>query len=274
MLWLACQEIQYLVVQYTNISLPSNCVHHSGPKQHTTDIPGSPRLIVSALLHVEHAFAARSTAPQCLQLALSKRVVKSRLSFVAGTPPNSEAVRMSIPTPGVQPRSTPTMTTRRVPLANNTNAINSPFRNVAAVGGKRTRAQVADARELVYGQPPSKKVVIEIKDNDENTAPRTLTRQNPALQDQEAKVFMRKTSNAPPTAFEKKLAAARGKPIPQSRPLDRPVRAADNLENIRQWQKHYRKAFPGYTFYFESVPDDIRTRISRQIHYLGAVSTH
>jgi regulatory subunit for Cdc7p protein kinase len=79
---------------------------------------------------------------------------------------------------------------------------------------------------------------------------------------------LKKPGNAPPTAFERKLAAAR-KPASAHKPT------ADSLESIRQWQRHYRKAFPQFVFYFESVPDDVRTKVSRQIQYLGAVcSTH
>lgn len=157
-----------------------------------------------------------------------------------------------------------------MPLANNTNAINSPFRTVATVSGKRTRAQTADPRELTFGQPPSKKQAID-GEHDENIAPRTLTRQSQAQQEADAKLFMRKGSNAAPTAFEKKLAAAREKK-PHAQKLDpRAVqKQGDSLESIRQWQRHYKKAFPQYVFYFESVPEDVRSKVSRQIQYLGA----
>ena len=47
---------------------------------------------------------------------------------------------------------------------------------------------------------------------------------------------------------------------------------AENLEIIRQWQKHYRRVFPQFVFYFESIPDDIRSRFAKQITSLGAVS--
>lgn len=159
-----------------------------------------------------------------------------------------------------------------MPLANNTNAINSPFRTVATVSGKRTRAQTADPRELTFGQPPSKKQAIE-GEHDENIAPRTLTRQSLAQQEADSKLFMRKGSNAAPTAFEKKLAAARERK-PHAQKVDpRAVqKQGDSLESIRQWQRHYKKAFPQYVFYFESVAEDVRSKVSRQIQYLGAVS--
>ncbi|TKA62132.1 hypothetical protein B0A55_11407, partial [Friedmanniomyces simplex] len=63
------------------------------------------------------------------------------------------------------------MTSKRIPLASVPNAINSPFRNIAATNGKRTRAQLGDAGQ---GQPPAKRQqVIEIPDVDEeNVDPR------------------------------------------------------------------------------------------------------
>ncbi|KEQ74486.1 hypothetical protein M436DRAFT_43568 [Aureobasidium namibiae CBS 147.97] len=153
------------------------------------------------------------------------------------------------------------MTSKRLPLANNSNAVNSPFRTLNPVSGKRSRAQ--DPRDA--GQPPLKKQVLEL-DHDENQQPRSLIRQSLASQEKDAQLFLKKPGNAPPTAFERKLAAAR-KPASAQKPQQR---TADSLESIRQWQRHYRKAFPQFVFYFESVPDDVRTKVSRQIQYLGA----
>ena len=172
------------------------------------------------------------------------------------------------------PESVFTMASRRIPLSNNPNAANSPFRTTNSVAGKRTRAQINDQRESAYGQPPLKKQAIDFE-NIENFAPRTLTRQSISQQEEEGRLFMKKTGNAPPTAFEKKLVAAREKkpPTPQ-KTTERVIlpKNADSLESIRQWQKHYRRAFPQFVFYFESVPEDARAKVSRQVQYLGAVS--
>lgn len=46
----------------------------------------------------------------------------------------------------------------------------------------------------------------------------------------------------------------------------------EKLENVRQWQRHYRKAFPEFVFYFESVPHDVRLKCLKQLDALGAVS--
>lgn len=163
------------------------------------------------------------------------------------------------------------MTGRRAPLANVPNAVNSPFRNVTSIAGKRTRAQAGE-KDLAYGQPAAKRQVIEIPDDgDENIAPpRTRLIQS---QDPEEKVFMKKTTSTQPTAFERKLASVREKRQDTQRQAEKPQKAGDehNLETIRQWQKHYRRQFPHFVFYFESVPDDVRNKALRQIHQLGAV---
>lgn len=52
---------------------------------------------------------------------------------------------------------------------------------------------------------------------------------------------------------------------------DRP--SAETLDNIRQWQRHYRKAFPQFVFYFDSIPQDVRGKLARQVIALGAVSS-
>lgn len=106
--------------------------------------------------------------------------------------------------------------------------------------------------------------------------PRSLTRQSQSQKEAETKLFMRKPGNAPITAFEKKLMAAReGRTTPGQEPQthlspDASRKTTDSLENIRQWQRHYRKAFPTYVFYFESLPDETRQKMSRLVQSLGA----
>ena len=139
------------------------------------------------------------------------------------------------------------------------------------MAAKRTRAQTNDQREIAYGQPPLKKQAIEFE-NIENVAPRTLTRQSVSQQEEESRLFMRKNGNAPLTAFERKLVAAKEKKPPTPQKGVALPKNNDSLESIRQWQKHYRRAFPQFVFYFESIPEDVRAKVSRQVQYLGAVS--
>lgn len=167
------------------------------------------------------------------------------------------------------------MASRRLPLANVPNAVNSPVRNVPAVSGKRTRAQAGDARETIHGQPPAKKQAVGVAhDDEENVDPRRRRGVSVAAQDKLDEVFSNKRStNAQPTAFERKLTSARDRrTTPQSRTAERTQKqqAESNIESIRQWQKHYRRQFPQFVFYFDNVPDDVRTKAMRQIRQLNA----
>lgn len=165
------------------------------------------------------------------------------------------------------------MATRRAPLANVPNAINSPFRTVPAVVGKRTRTQAGEQRENVYGQPPSKKHIIETQDEEEeNIDPRRRSGVPAVPQDKLDEPFAKRTHSAQPTAFEKKLASVREKkPATTQQRVERPQKQdGSNLESIRQWQKHYRRQFPQFVFYFESVSEDVRAKSMRSIQHLGA----
>lgn len=165
------------------------------------------------------------------------------------------------------------MASRRAPLANVPNAINSPFRTVAAVGGKRTRNQAGEQRDNVYGQPPSKKHVIEDNDDeDENVDPRRRSGVPATPQDKLDEPFAKRTQSTQPTAFEKKLASVREKkPVAGSQRVERSQKHdGTNLESIRQWQRHYRRQFPQFVFYFDNVTDEVRAKAMRSIHHLGA----
>lgn len=182
----------------------------------------------------------------------------------------------------------PSMSTRRVPLGNNTNAANSPFRgNVTAVGSKPKRSYANLQREESYGHPPpAKKHRNEFDVENAHTPPRRPT----ATDALENHVFSRR-AQAQPTAFDRKLEAARNETT-RRRPANSAAQQAqraeahaiakaeriaekaaeDNLETIRKWQRHYRKVFPTMVFYFESVPEDLRLEVARQVMSLGAVS--
>ncbi|KAJ5495945.1 hypothetical protein N7539_001061 [Penicillium diatomitis] len=155
------------------------------------------------------------------------------------------------------PRTSMNMSTRR-PLANVPNATNSPHRT-GLVPAKRARSGQVD---IPFGQPPPKKHVMDAVEQDRN---RLVVPQGP-----ESKLFARRSNNANPSAFEKKLVAAREKErVTQPKTKnDRP--AADTIDTIRQWQRHYRKAFPQFVFYFDSIPEDVRCKFSRQVVALGA----
>lgn len=159
------------------------------------------------------------------------------------------------------------MSTRRVPLHNNTNAVNSPFRPTEAQS-KQKRSYATIQREESYGQPPpAKKQML-----DSRQALRTPPRHNNTNTHYtaEGRVF-RKPSNVPQkTAFERKCAATRTKPQSQN---TESREKGQELDTIRQWQRHYRKIFPTFVFYFESIPEENRAKYTKQVIALGAVST-
>ncbi|EEP76285.1 hypothetical protein UREG_01134 [Uncinocarpus reesii 1704] len=153
------------------------------------------------------------------------------------------------------------MSNRRAPLANVPNAVNSPHRG-GLLATKRPRPLNSQADGSV-AHPPLKKQILYRGDGGARSPPRKL-----ACQTTDSKLFTRK-NNAQPTAFERKLAAAREKQNVQV--MSKPKKnTAETAESIRQWQRHYQKAFPSFVFYFDSVQDDIRQRWGRQVCALGA----
>ncbi|KAJ5671964.1 hypothetical protein N7507_001091 [Penicillium longicatenatum] len=161
------------------------------------------------------------------------------------------------------PQTSINMSTRR-PLANVPNATNSPHRT-GLVPAKRVRS---NQLETSYGQPPPKKQVMEAA---ENGARSPTQNRSSMVQGTDSKLFARRPNNANPSAFEKKLVAARDKERqPQVKSVKGEKQSADTLDTIRQWQRHYRKAFPQFVFYFDSIPDDVRRKFSRQVIALGA----
>jgi regulatory subunit for Cdc7p protein kinase len=163
------------------------------------------------------------------------------------------------------PHTLSTMSGRRVPLSNNQNAANSPFRAVAnaAAAAKQKRSYATIQREDSYGgQPPAKRQML---DAQLRTPPRQTQ------QSLEGRLFTRK-SNAQPSAFERKCVAASQKPIQQT---STKVEKLDEkgLEKIAQWRKQQKQTFPNFVFYFESVSEDARLKLTKQLVNLGAVSS-
>lgn len=168
------------------------------------------------------------------------------------------------------PHTLSSMSNRRVPLANNTNAINSPYRAVAAAATKQKRSYANVQREDAYGQPPpAKKQMTEASQAQLRTPPR-----QPPVQSAEGRVFTRKNNGAQPTAFERRCAQVARETKAQQAAQKIEKVSTENLENIRQWQKHYRRVFPEFVFFFENVAEDIRQRCAKQVVALGAVSSH
>lgn len=183
---------------------------------------------------------------------------------------NIAFLRMAAVSLSPAPHKLGSMTSRRVPLGNVPNAANSPFRAVAAAASKRTRDQVEAQEDFSYDfQPRAKRQALEVTRLSQPTPPR-----NPALQSAEGRVFNKRSTDARPSPFEQKLlAAAAAKGDKPRQRVERHEKASEEQkDDVRQWQKHYRKSFLSFVFYFESLPEDIRISRSKYIRALGAVS--
>lgn len=165
------------------------------------------------------------------------------------------------------------MSNRRAPLASVPNAVNSPYRAPTAAATKRSRQQLDQEDVLYEQQPPVKRAAV----SNGRLALRTPP-QKQSLQQVEARVFGKRSGNTQPTAFERRLLEAKEKKAvdlqerENEQRIQRTRNALDGCEGIRQWQKHYRKVFPTFVFYFESVPDETRARHAKFIRAFGAVS--
>lgn len=149
------------------------------------------------------------------------------------------------------PRVAATMANRRVPLASLQNATNSPIR-APVTGGKRQRWHASEQRDMPYGQPPPKKQMIEVDDAEARR--HGLVRR----------------SGAPTTALTRKLEAARENKAPPKQ-AEKTQRVTNDLETIRQWQRHYRKLFPQFVFYFDSVQEPQKDKLMSRAQILGSV---
>jgi len=158
------------------------------------------------------------------------------------------------------------MSAKRIPLANNPNAANSPYRAVA--GSKRPRAAANEQKDYEQGQSPAKKrQILDFNNNGTRRA------HHIALQEQEGKVFTGKSEHAASTTFGKRLAAVQQSKQTHQKVGERPdKRSLTDLETIKQWKRHYKAVFPTLVFYFESMSQDVCIKSSRQISALGAVS--
>lgn len=144
------------------------------------------------------------------------------------------------------------MSTRR-PLSSNINAVNSPLRPSAAFNPKlKTRSHADMMRDEPYGQPPPAKrqqvdhgVRRAVASPTRSRAARTIVHRGGTKTAAGATSKAASTSTYQPTAKE--------------------------LEEIRLWQTSIRARFPKQVFYFESVPEDQRAKLTKLVTSLGGV---
>lgn len=149
------------------------------------------------------------------------------------------------------PTSISAMSARRGPLTNNPNVANSPLRGASALAGyaKQKRSYANLQREEMYGQPPPLKKQVLDNGSQRVRSPTRSTR---------AQVLVQRGVARPPT----KERSSRPATTSTTRDIDTEKEA---------WKRHHRAKFPKMVFYFESIPDDIRARLTKRVTYLGAV---
>lgn len=155
------------------------------------------------------------------------------------------------------------MSTHRVPLANNLNAINSPRR--ATLASKRGRLDHEDDIS-----PPKK------RQNIGQTAASFRRAQKISVNEPEGRVFTERRDAPPRNQFSRKLLATQdGRSVPQARVEARPAElTGTNKEQVQNWKKHYRRVFPQFVFYFDGFPPDLSGRCKRMLLSLGAVRVY
>ncbi|KAG8423558.1 Cdc7p-Dbf4p kinase complex regulatory subunit [Metarhizium acridum] len=145
------------------------------------------------------------------------------------------------------------MSSRRVPLTSNPNVANSPLRGPASLHAyaKQKRSYANIQREEAYGQPPPvKKQVLEDGTQRAVRSPPKASR---------TQVVVQRSSTRP---------VAKDRTTRTTQASGRTVQDVDTEKEV--WKKHHRAKFPKMVFYFESIPDDIRAKLTKRVNYLGA----
>ncbi|KAK1776239.1 Dfp1/Him1, central region-domain-containing protein [Copromyces sp. CBS 386.78] len=174
--------------------------------------------------------------------------------------------------------------TKRAPLSDNPNAANSPLRGSSATalalqGSKKAvRSHADQLREEPYGQPPpAKRQMIEhggqraaaspmsSRSNVSNAMrkPSTISR---TAERERAERRTTATTTATSTRAERSHAALTTTTTATT--TDRIT--SKELEDLAIWQASMRTRFHKMVFYFESIPDDQRHKLAKQVAQLGA----
>ncbi|KAK4127241.1 hypothetical protein N657DRAFT_631100 [Parathielavia appendiculata] len=140
------------------------------------------------------------------------------------------------------------MSTRRVPLStSHPNVTNSPLRAASAAHNGAKKGM----REEPYGQPPPPK--RQMIDRGVPSPSRTKTT---------ARTIVHRSASRPTGATTISHKTTDNKPTDEE--------LANELANLRAWHAQICSRFPKMVFYFESVPDDQRSKLAKHVGRLGA----
>ncbi|KAH6610627.1 g1 s regulator [Trichoderma cornu-damae] len=152
------------------------------------------------------------------------------------------------------------MSSKRAPLASNPNVANSPLRAPSILAGyaKPKRSFATVQREEPYGQPPPVK-----KQALENGAQRAVRSPSKPLTRAPAHIVVPRNPSAVPRPVVRDRSSRTA--------TASATRATQDVDSEKEvWKKHHRAKFPKMVFYFESIPDDIRAKLTKRVTYLGA----
>ncbi|KIW96194.1 uncharacterized protein Z519_03262 [Cladophialophora bantiana CBS 173.52] len=154
---------------------------------------------------------------------------------------------------------------RRVPLASISNAANSPHRPLTNSSSKRPRSLANVSQQ--ENEPPHKRLAV---DRAGREVFNPVTPQKPSQPPlPEGRVFERGHGESASTAFQRKLVAARDRDRTASLRVTKNVDTKED-SGLRAWQRHYRKLFPAFRFYFDGISEEVKSRFLRHITALGA----
>ncbi|EAA28657.3 hypothetical protein GE21DRAFT_9369 [Neurospora crassa] len=182
--------------------------------------------------------------------------------------------------------------TKRAPLSDNPNAANSPLRGSSATalalqGSKKAavRSHADQLREEPYGQPPpAKRQMIEHGGQRAAASP-TSSRSNVSNITRKASTISRPIDRERPerassrsgttvatstTTRAERLYAASTTTTTTSTTTTTDRITAKELEDLSIWQTSMRSRFHKMVFYFESIPDEQRHKLAKQVAQLGA----
>lgn len=168
---------------------------------------------------------------------------------------------------------------KRAPLSDNPNAANSPLRGSSATalalqGSKKAvRSHADQLREEPYGQPPpAKRQMIEHGGQRAAVSPTTTQRSNVMRKTTSTisrtaaeRERARNTSTATTTRAERLNATSHATTTTTSHGI-----TPKEIEDLSIWQTSMRSRFHKMVFYFESIPDDQRHKLAKQVAQLGA----
>jgi len=183
------------------------------------------------------------------------------------------------------PPSPAAMPSRRVPLGALPSVANSNY-NMVATTVKRPRSQSITQREGNFSQqPPIKKQIVEVPQAQPIMRTPVRNRLEPkVMPPRRSTNRTRAVGGSPPpfnpiagTTQSSRKAATEATAVThgghgKGTAASATVRT-EGIERIRAWQGHYRRVFPMFVFYFESLPTDAAAKYQRQVQALGAVSS-